>query len=100
MSNTPKRSSTAKAQEAAAKGYVEVEWEGETYRTIVAGDDPVVTDVMEEMEDGRILKSLHLLYGDEEYNRWRKTRPTPKDVGEFLRKTSEALGVSMGEADT
>jgi hypothetical protein len=83
---------TVEAQEAV----VTVEFNGETFK-LPLGLNEADADVLIYIEEEKPSLALKALLGEDQFAKYRATRPTVKQHGDFIGKCFEALGTDSGK---
>lgn len=84
---------TTKAIKAEAQStYTEVEYDGETYSVPPTMEWDL--DVLEALEDGQIVKAVRALLGEEQYAKFKSTKPTVADLNALFEEIGKAAGFS------
>lgn len=91
-----KTAQDAAVSEASDDNIVTFEYEQRVY-TI---DKNLFTDnieILEAFEDGKLITPIKLMLGDQQWLRFKNTKPNAEKLGKFAEELFKAVGVDLGE---
>lgn len=82
---------TTKAIKAEAQStHTDVEYQGQTYSVPPTMEWDL--DVLEALEDGQIVKAVRALLGEEQYQKFKSTKPTVADLNALFEEIGKSAG--------